>query len=65
MKKPKIEQIINKADNIVQFGWKEAIPVTILKNPYKTYFSRNFSITLLFLETLVVLKIKCFLSIKF
>ena len=27
--KPDIEQIINKADNIVQFGWKkEAIPVT-------------------------------------
>ena len=29
VKKPTIEQIINKVDNIVQFGWKkEAIPVT-------------------------------------
>ena len=29
VKKPEIKQIINKADNIVQFGWKsEAIPVT-------------------------------------
>ena len=32
VKKPETEQIINKANNIVQFGWKkEAIPVTISK----------------------------------
>ena len=32
IKKPEIDLIINKADNIVQFGWKkEAIPVTISK----------------------------------
>ena len=32
VKKPEIEKIINKANNIVQFGWKkEAIPVTISK----------------------------------
>ncbi len=39
-KKPDIEQIINKADNIVQFGWKkEAIPVTKSK---KTFLTRIF-----------------------
>ena len=38
--KPDIEQIINKADNIVQFGWKkEAIPVTKSK---KTFLKRIF-----------------------
>ena len=36
-KKPKIEEIINKADNIVQFGWKkEAIPVTVSKKSFVT-----------------------------
>ena len=46
VKKPEIEQIINKADNIVQFGWKkEAIPVTKSKKSlYYKNFSRNFSI---------------------
>ena len=40
LKKPKIEQIFNKADNIVQFGWKkEAIPVTISK---KSFIKRIF-----------------------
>ena len=40
MKKPDIEQIINKADNIAQFGWKkEAIPVTRSK---KTFLKRIF-----------------------
>ena len=40
IKKPKIEQIINKADNIVQFGWKrEAIPVT---KPKKSLIARVF-----------------------
>ncbi len=40
VKKPEIEQIINKADNIVQFGWKkEAIPVTKSK---KTFLTRIF-----------------------
>ena len=40
MKKPEIEQIINKADNIAQFGWKkEAIPVTKSK---KTFLTRIF-----------------------
>ena len=39
-KKPDIEKIINKADNIVQFGWKkEAIPVTKSK---KTFLKRIF-----------------------
>ena len=39
-KKPDIEQIVNKADNIVQFGWKkEAIPVTKSK---KTFLKRIF-----------------------
>ena len=34
-KKPEIEQIINKADNIVQFGWKkEAIPITKVSGSY-------------------------------
>ncbi len=38
--KPDIEQIVNKADNIVQFGWKkEAIPVTKSK---KTLLKRIF-----------------------
>ena len=33
VKKPEIKQIINKADNIAQFGWKsEVIPVTKSKN---------------------------------
>ena len=37
VKKPEIELIINKADNIVQFGWKkEAIPVTISKKSFIT-----------------------------
>ena len=37
MKKPEIGRIINKADNIVQFGWKkEAIPVTISKKSFIT-----------------------------
>ena len=37
VKKPEIEQIINKADNIDQFGWKkEAIPVTISKKSFIT-----------------------------
>ena len=40
VKKPEIEQIINKAENIVQFGWKkEAIPVTKSK---KTILTRIF-----------------------
>ena len=40
LKKPEIDQILNKADNIIQFGWKkEVIPVTNLK---KTIFSRFF-----------------------
>ena len=40
IKKPEIEQIINKADNIVQFGWKkEAIPVT---KPKKSLIARVF-----------------------
>ena len=37
VKRPEIEQIINKADNIVQFGWKkEAIPVTKSKKSFIT-----------------------------
>ena len=37
VKKPEIELIINKADNIVQFGWKkEVIPVTISKKSFIT-----------------------------
>ena len=37
VKKPKIEEIINKAYNIVQFGWKrEAIPVTKSKKSFIT-----------------------------
>ena len=37
VKKPEIELIINKADNLVQFGWKkEAIPVTISKKSFIT-----------------------------
>ena len=37
LKSPEIEQIINKADNIVQFGWKkEAIPVTKSKKSFIT-----------------------------
>ena len=37
VKKPEIELIINKADNLVQFGWKkEAIPVTISKKCFIT-----------------------------
>ena len=40
VKKPDIEQIINKTDNIVQFGWKkEAVPVTKSK---KTFLTRIF-----------------------
>ena len=40
VKKPEIEQIINKAENIVQFGWKkEAIPVAKSK---KTILTRIF-----------------------
>ena len=40
VKKPKIEQIINKADNIVQFGWKkEAIPIIKSK---KSFIKRIF-----------------------
>ena len=40
IKKPEIEQIINKADNIVQFGWKkEAIPVA---KPKKSLIARVF-----------------------
>ena len=40
IKKPEIDLIINKADNIVQFGWKkEAIPVT---NPKKSLIVRVF-----------------------
>ena len=40
MRKLEIEQIINKAENIVQFGWKkEAIPVTKSK---KSLISRIF-----------------------
>ena len=40
VKKPDIEQIINKAENIVQFGWKkEAIPVAKSK---KTILTRIF-----------------------
>ena len=44
IKKPEIEQIINKADNIVQFGWKkEAIPVTkSKKNPYISRIFQEF-----------------------
>ena len=35
LKKPAIEQIINKAENIVQFGWKkEAIPITRVSGSY-------------------------------
>ena len=37
VKKPEIELIINKAHNLVQFGWKkEAIPVTISKKSFIT-----------------------------
>ena len=37
LKSPEIDQIINKADNIVQFGWKkEAIPVTKSKKSFIT-----------------------------
>ena len=37
VKRPEIEQILNKADNIVQFGWKkEAIPVTKSKKSFIT-----------------------------
>ena len=40
VEKPEIEEIIIKADNIVQFGWKkEAIPVAKLK---KSFISRIF-----------------------
>ncbi len=40
VKKPEIEQIINKANNIVQFGWeREAIPLT---NPKKSLITRIF-----------------------
>ena len=40
LKKPSIEQIINKANNIVQFGWKkEAIPITRVS---RSYISRIF-----------------------
>ena len=37
VEKPDIKQIINKANNIVQFGWKrEAIPVTKAKKSFIT-----------------------------
>ena len=37
VKKPDMEEIISKADNIAQFGWKkEAIPVTISKKSFIT-----------------------------
>ena len=37
VKKPEIEQILNKADNIVKFGWKkEAIPVIKSKKSFIT-----------------------------
>ncbi len=40
VKKPDIKQIIKKADNIVQFGWKkEAVPITKSK---KTFLTRIF-----------------------
>ena len=40
VKKPEIEQVINKANNIVQFGWeREAIPLT---NPKKSLITRIF-----------------------
>ena len=40
VEKPEIEQIVNKADNIVQFGWaKEAIPVAKSK---KSFIKRIF-----------------------
>ena len=40
IKKPEIEQMMNKADNIVQFGWKkEAIPVSKTK---KSFIARVF-----------------------
>ena len=40
VRKPEIEQIINKADNIAQFGWKkEAIPITKSK---KSFVKRMF-----------------------
>ena len=44
VKKLEIEQIINKADNIAQFGWKkEAIPVTKSKNSFmKRIFKQIF-----------------------
>jgi len=41
IKKPEFELILNKADNIVQFGWKkEAIPVTKSK---KSFITRIFN----------------------
>jgi len=40
VKKPEIQQIVNKADNIVQFGWKkEVIPIVKVQN---SLFSRIF-----------------------
>lgn len=44
IKKPEIEEIINKADSIVQYGWKnEAIPITKSKNSLiKRFFQEIF-----------------------
>ena len=43
VKKPEIEQIINKANNIVQFGWKrEAIPITKSKKSFITRIFQEF-----------------------
>jgi hypothetical protein len=43
LKKPGIEQIINKADNIAQFGWKkEAIPITKVSGSYISRIFRAF-----------------------
>ena len=42
VKKPGIEQVVNKADNIVQYGWKkEAIPVYKEKTSYITKIFRS------------------------
>ena len=45
VKKPEIEKIVDKADNIVQFGWKrEAIPVTKSKKSFiARFFEKIFS----------------------
>ena len=42
VKKPEIEQVVNKADNIAQYGWeKEAIPVSKENTSYITKIFRS------------------------